>query len=135
MYLLQQPVRPVTGLVSRSHTPHVRVKHPVGVLLDPHHSPAFAALDDDLYLPVVLPLCLQNAPQGADRVDLIRFWLVDRRVVLGRQKYLPLAGHRLLKCRNRTWSPDLKRHLCKGENNDIPYWNHGKALDVRGHLI
>ncbi len=58
MDLLQQPVRPITGFVGRSYPTHMCVKHPVRVLLDTHRPPAFAALDNDLNLAVVLPLGL-----------------------------------------------------------------------------
>jgi hypothetical protein len=58
------------------------MKRAVGVL-DPHGGRAFASLDDDFDLAVVLFLGLQNAPQGSNSVNLLGSGLVNGGVVLG----------------------------------------------------
>ena len=135
MYLLQQSVRAIARLVGRGHTSNVRIKHPIRFLLNANHPPAFAALDDDFYLTVFEPLCLQDTPQGSDLIYLLRRRFVDCRVVLSRKKYLPPARHRLLKRDHAARTPDLKGYLGKRKNNYVSDRHHGKALNIYRHLV
>src|SRR5580765_7090089 len=135
MYPLQQPVCAITRLIRRSHSPDMRVKHPFRVLLDTHHAAAFAALDDNLYLAVVLTLRLQDTSQRSNRIYLVGSRLIDSRVVLGCEKYLPFAGHRLLEGCNGRRTPDLERNLSERKNNYVTNGNHRKTLNIRWHFI
>src|SRR4051794_33403762 len=80
MDLLQKPVSPESGVVGRRDLSYVSVEHPVSILFDPHGLPTFSALDDDLYLAVLLPLGLKDASERSDRVDLVGGRLVDSRI-------------------------------------------------------
>jgi len=97
MYLLQEAIRSIAGLIRRLNASNMRVEHPVRVLLDPYRTSAFSALDNDLYLSVILTLGLEYASQGADLVDLVSLRLIHGRVVLRRKEYLTLTDHGLLK--------------------------------------
>src|ERR1035437_5312512 len=135
MDLLQQPVCTITRFVRRRDPPDVGVKHTVGVLLDTHNTAPLASLDDYLYLTILLPLRLQDAPECSDLVYLIGGWLVDSSVMLGRKKYLALAGHGPLEGHHGTWTAYLKCDLCIRKDNDIANRDHGEPLDVGGHFI
>src|SRR5438067_1717368 len=69
------------------------------------------------------------------RPSSVRPRLVNRRVMLGREKDASLAGHRLFQRPHRGWPPDLESHLCVGKNNYIADRDHREPFDVRGHLI
>ena len=93
--LLQQAVGPIAGFVTRDHAPDVSIEHPIGVLFDTDRLPAFAPFDNNLYLSVVLPLCLQDPSERPNGIDLLGLWLINGRVVLRREEDVALAGHRL----------------------------------------
>src|SRR5687767_2701876 len=101
MYLLQQPVGTETRIVHGLYLADVGVEHPVLVLLHADGFPAIAAFDDHLYLPILLPLRLQNAAESSYLIDLVRLRFVDGSVVLGGEKDVPLAGHRLFQRSDR----------------------------------
>src|SRR6476646_9460218 len=71
-------------------------------IFNTHSRGAFAALNHDFDLAVLLLLRLKNAAERADAIDLIRRRLVDGRVVLGRQKDRAIAVERLFQGPNRS---------------------------------
>jgi hypothetical protein len=135
MYLLQKAVSAVARLIRGSYLADVRKKHPIVGLLDTDGTAAFAALDNDFYLSILLPLRLQNAAKRSYGIDLVRRWLIDRRIVLRCEKNVAIAGHRLFECANGAGSADLERNFCEGENYDVTYGHHRITLNVRRHLV
>src|SRR5437868_3457503 len=113
----------------------MREEHSVAVLLDPHGLSALAALNNDLYLAVVLPLCLQDSSQSANGKDFLRTWLVDGRVVLSGEKDVPFTGHRLFQSPNGARPANFKSDFCIRKNNYVADGNHRESLNVLRHLI
>ena len=69
------------------------------VVLDADGRGALAAFDDDFRLPVLLPLRLQDARDGADAVNLVGRGLVNRGVVLRGEEDGAVGGRAPLRAR------------------------------------
>src|SRR5688500_1836332 len=96
MDLLQQTVRPISRFIARDDFPNLRIKHSFRVLFDTDGFTPLPAFVDDLYLPIVLTLSLQNSSKRSNGEDLPSRRLVYGCVMLGREKNVAVTGHRLL---------------------------------------
>jgi hypothetical protein len=100
------------------------------VILDADGRGALAPLDDDLGLAVLLALRLEDAGDGADRVDLVGVGLVDGGVVLGGEEDRAVGGERVFERAHRAGPADLEGDLGEREDHDIADGHHRQPHDV-----
>src|SRR5438067_1830906 len=105
------------------------------VILDAHSRGAFASLDDDLDLSVVLLLRLQDASQRADAVNLLRHGFVNARVVLRGEKDGVVSCESFLKRADRAWTTDLESNFGERKNDDIADRHHRITREVRRSVV
>jgi hypothetical protein len=93
-------------------------------VFDAHSGCAFAALDHDLDLSILLFLRLKNAAQRADAVDLLWRRLVNGGVVLSGQKDCAIPSECLFQGSNGTGTTDFECNFSKGKYDDVADRHH-----------
>src|SRR5262249_47561012 len=99
--LLNQRVETCTFFVDYRGSAHQRHKRSVGIL-NTHRGRAFAALDDNLDLTILLFLRLENAAESANPVDLFGAGFVDGGVMLSSQENGAISGQCLFERTDRS---------------------------------
>src|SRR5687768_5029254 len=122
-HLLDECVETSTFFIHDRRATHECHERSLGVI-DTHSSGAFASLDDDFDLAVLLFLRLENASESPDSVDLLGRWLVDCSVVLGRQKNGAVGRQCLFEGPNRSGSSDFESDFGEGEYHDVADRHH-----------
>jgi hypothetical protein len=111
-------------------TPHRGGKRPV-IVIHPDGRRALASLDDHFGLAVFLALRLKDARDGADAVNLIGRRLINRSVMLRREKDRAVGRQSLFQGAHRPGTADLERDFGEGKDDDVADWDHRIARDVR----
>src|SRR5690349_16323930 len=96
---------------------------------------AFAALDDDLDLAVLLFLRLENPAERAHHVDLFGVGLVDGGVVLSSQENRTVRRQGLLECPDRSGTSYFESDFSKWEYHDVANRHHGVPSYVGGGSV
>ena len=100
------------------------------VIFDAHGRGALAPLDDDLDLPVLLLLRLQDAAQRADAVNLFGRRLVHAGVVLRGEEDRAVTGQRFFERADRAGATDLESDFGKRKNDDVADRHHRITREV-----
>src|SRR5688500_14132275 len=133
-HFLNERVETCAFFVHDRSTTNERHESPVAIF-DAHSGGAFAALDDDLDLSILLFLRLKNAAERADTIDLLRRRFVNRGVVLSGQKDCAIPSECLFEGADRTGTTDFECDFSEGKYDNVANRHHWVPRNIRGGSV